>query len=119
MSKRILVVDDSSMMRKMITKLLTPPGHTVIGEAKSGQEAVDLYRELRPDLVTMDITMKGMDGITAAREILNFDANAQIIFLSNLDEDKYRSEVEKLGALGFVNKYKSIEILHLINSLEK
>jgi two-component system, chemotaxis family, chemotaxis protein CheY len=119
MNKRILVVDDSSMMRKMISKLLIPPGHTVIGEAKNGQEAVDLYQELHPDLVTMDITMKGMDGITAAREILNFDANAQIIFLSNLDEDKYRSEVEKLGALGFVNKYKSIEILHLIDSLEK
>ncbi|MEN8258241.1 MAG: response regulator [Thermodesulfobacteriota bacterium] len=115
MSKRILVVDDSSMMRKMISKILSPPGHIVIGEAKNGQESVDMYKELKPDLVTMDITMKGMDGITAAKEILSFDKDAQIIFLSNLNEAKYREDVEELGAVGFVNKHKSSEILDLID----
>ena len=115
MSKRILVVDDSSMMRKMITKILSPPGHIVVGEAKNGQEAVDMYKEIRPDLVTMDITMKGMDGVTAAKEILSFDKDAQIIFLSNLDEARYREDVESLGAVGFVNKHKSSEILDLID----
>ena len=59
MSKRILIVDDSSMMRKMISKLLGPPGHVVAGEAKSGEEAVELYKSLEPDIVTMDITMSG------------------------------------------------------------
>lgn len=117
MSKRILVVDDSSMMRKMIANILNPPGHIVIGQAKSGEEAVEMYRELQPDLVTMDITMRGMDGITAAREILNLDANAQIIFLSNLNEEKYKTEVEEMGAVGFVNKYKAAEILDLINKI--
>ena len=117
MSKRILVVDDSSMMRKMITKILQPPGHVVAGEAKNGLEAVALYKDLRPDLVTMDITMKGMDGLTAAKEILSFDKNAQIIFLSNLDEEKYRQDVKKLGAVGFVNKHKTGEILDLINGM--
>ncbi len=115
MNKRILVVDDSSMMRKMITKILSPPGHIVIGEAKNGQEAVDMYKELHPDLVTMDITMKGMDGFAAAKEIFKFDKDAQIIFLSNLDEAKYRHDVESLGAVGFVNKHKSDEILDLID----
>ena len=115
MSKRILVVDDSSMMRKMITKILNPPGHIVVGEAKNGQEAVDMYKELSPDLVTMDITMKGMDGFAAAKEIMSFDKDAQIIFLSNLDEDKYREDVESLGAVGFVNKHKSSEILDLMD----
>lgn len=117
MSKRILVVDDSSMMRKMISKILKPPGHIVAGEAKNGQEAVDMYKELRPDLVTMDITMKGMDGLTAAKEIFSFDENAHIIFLSNLDEEKYRQDVEQMGAVGFVNKHKTGKILDLINDM--
>ncbi len=114
MNKRILIVDDSSMMRKMISKLLGPPGHVVVGEAKSGEEAVELYKSLKPDIVTMDITMREMDGITAAKEILQFDGNANIIFLSNLDEDKYCEDIEKLGAVGFVNKHKSKDILDLI-----
>jgi two-component system chemotaxis response regulator CheY len=117
MSKRILVVDDSSMMRKMITNILNPPGHIVIGQAKSGEEAVAMYRELKPDLVTMDITMRGMDGLTAAKEIFSFDANAQIIFLSNLNEEKYKDEVREMGAVGFVNKYKAAEILDLIDGI--
>ncbi|MEN8139600.1 MAG: response regulator [Thermodesulfobacteriota bacterium] len=117
MGKRVLIVDDSSMMRKMVSSLLTPPGHVIVGEAKSGEEAVALYKELRPDLVTMDITMKGMDGVTAAKEIFAFDSEAQVIFLSNLNEEKYRDEVEKLGAVGFVNKHKREEILGVINDM--
>jgi len=117
MSKRILVVDDSSMMRKMITKILKPPGHIIVGEARNGQEAVEMYKELHPDLVTMDITMKGMDGFTAAKEILDFDQQAHVIFLSNLDEDKYRQDVERLGAVGFVNKHKTSDILGLIDEI--
>ena len=116
MGKRILVVDDSSMMRKMIEKLLVDSGHTIIGEAKNGAEAVELYKNLKPDLVTMDITMREMDGITAAKEILHHDDAAQIIFLSNLDEEKYGSDALQLGAVGYVNKRKSVEILDLINS---
>ena len=74
------------MMRKMISRLLTPPGHVIVGEAKNGLEAVDMYSELKPDIVTMDITMRGMDGVTAAKEILSKDQAARIIFLSNLDD---------------------------------
>jgi two-component system chemotaxis response regulator CheY len=116
MSKRILVVDDSSMMRKMIEKILTQSGHTIVGEAKNGAEAVEMYRSLKPDLVTMDITMREMDGFTAAKEILRLDDTAQIIFLSNLDEDKFGADAQQLGAVGYVNKRKSIEILDLIDN---
>lgn len=114
MSKRVLIVDDSSMMRKMITKLLQPPGHVVVGEAKNGIEAIELYKSLKPDIVTMDITMRDMDGLAAAKEILSYDNSAHIVFLSNLDENKYRDEVERLGALGFANKHKAKEILDII-----
>ncbi len=116
MSKRILVVDDSSMMRKMISKILQPGGHIIVGEAKNGTEAVELYKALKPDLVTMDITMRGMDGFTAATEILRFDDKAQIIFLSNLDEDKYGQDAQRLGAVGYVNKHKSRELLDIIEN---
>lgn len=114
MGRRVLIVDDSSIMRKMVRKTLESQSHTVVGEAKSGIEAIDMYRNLKPDLVTMDITMREMDGFTAAKEILNSDKNAKIIFLSNLDEDKYGEDARQLGALGYVNKHRSADILNLI-----
>ena len=119
MSMRILVVDDSSMMRKLLAKVLKPRGHLIVGEAKNGIEALELYKTLRPDLVTMDITMDGMDGLSAARGILCYDSAARILFLSNLDEEKYRGDVERLRAIGFIDKHKSEEVLKLIASLEQ
>jgi len=118
MGKRILIVDDSSIMRKMIKETLTSGGHTVIGEAKNGADAVALYQNLKPDLVTMDITMRGMDGMAAAKEILELDESARIIFFSNLDEEKYSQDVKDIGAKGYVNKHKAGEILDLIKTLE-
>ena len=115
MGKSILVVDDSSIMRKMVKKTLESAGHTVAGEAKNGREAVQMYESLTPDVVTMDITMREMDGFTAAKEILKSDNKAKIIFLSNLDEQKYKQDAESLGALGYVNKHNSKQILGLID----
>jgi two-component system chemotaxis response regulator CheY len=116
MSKRILIVDDSSMMRKMLTKVLvTKGGHTIVGEAKNGLEALELYKSLKPDLVTMDITMGEMDGLSAARLILDYDSDAHILFLSNLNKEKYGDDVESIGAIGFVNKHKAQDILDVIN----
>lgn len=114
MSKRILIVEDSTMMRRVIAKVLKEAGHEIVGEAGSGAEALELYPQLQPDLVTMDITMRGMDGITAAREIMQRYSDARILILSNLDEDKYRDEVDRIGAIGLVNKHKSEQILALI-----
>lgn len=116
MNKRILVVDDSAMMRKLITKMVEPGGHVVVGEAKNGLEAVQLYKSLKPDLVTMDITMRDMDGFAAAKEILRFDDAAQIIFLSNLDVDRYGQDAQRLGAVGYVNKHQSRELMDIINN---
>jgi two-component system chemotaxis response regulator CheY len=115
MGKTILVVDDSSIMRKMIKQTLIGAGHAVVGEAKSGDDAVVSYRDLKPELVTMDITMRGMDGIAAAKAILDFDAGAKIIMLSNLDEEKFSREAKQIGACGYINKHKTAEILELID----
>ena len=115
MGKRILIVDDSSIMRKMIRSTLENEGHKVVGEAKNGKDAVEMYKSLNPDLVTMDITMREMDGFAAAKEILNHDPDARIIFLSNLDEDKYSEDVKSIGAIGYVNKHNTKEILDFID----
>jgi len=114
MGKRILVVEDSTMMRRIIIKALKEAGHEIVGEGRCGQDALEMYQELKPDLVTMDITMRGMDGITAAREIMNFDDDARILILSNLDEKKYRDEANKIGAIGLVNKHMTDQVLKLV-----
>jgi two-component system chemotaxis response regulator CheY len=117
MSKRVLIVDDSSIMRKMVRKNLESGGHTILGEAKNGIEAIDLYRSLKPEVVTMDVTMRDMDGFTAAEKILAFDPNARIIFLSNLDKDKYSENAARLGSLGYIKKHNAKEMLALIESI--
>lgn len=119
MSKRILIVDDSSMMRKMLTKVLSGKGgHTIVGEAKNGLEALALYKTLKPDIITMDITMGDMDGLSAAKLILDYDSEAHILFLSNLDKDKYGDDVEGIGAIGFVNKHKAQDILDMLSAID-
>ena len=117
MGKKILIVDDSTIMRKMIGAALKEADHEVVGEAKDGDSAIELYKTIKPDLVTMDITMRGMDGFTAARRILEFDSQAQIIFLSNLNQAEYIEKARDLGAKGYMNKNSTVEILGLIEQL--
>jgi len=117
MHKQVLIVDDSSMMRKLITKTLCSTGCNIVGEASNGYEALELYKQLSPDLVTMDITMRGMDGFTAAQEILEYDRQAKILFLSNLDDEKYRDMAADIGGIGIAKKHHADEIKMLIGKL--
>ncbi len=119
MGKRILIVDDSSMMRKLIKRVLVNGGHQVIGEAKNGVEALDLYKQLSPDLVTMDITMAEMDGLTAAGAILAYDPNARILFLSNREGEKFRGQAAELSGIRLINKHKTEELLRAIETLPR
>ncbi len=119
MHKQVLIVDDSSMMRKLITKTLCSSGCNIIGEASNGFEALRLYKELSPDLVTMDITMRGMDGFTAAQEILQYDGQAKILFLSNLDDEKYKEMAADIGGIGMAKKHHTDEIKLLIDNIEE
>jgi len=114
MGKRIVVVDDSAIMRKMVRKLLETTEHQITGEAKSGKEAIEQYKTLAPDIVIMDVTMRDMNGFAAAREILSLDPDARIIFFTNLDKDQYAAQATDLGALGFVNKHNLEELLPLL-----
>lgn len=117
MPKRLLIVDDSSMMRKAVTRMVEEAGYLVAGEARNGQEAVELYRNLKPDAVTMDITMRDLDGIEAAKMILAHDPEARIVFFSNLDDEKIQDETIRIGALGFANKHKPPDLISLLNSV--
>lgn len=118
MGMRILVVDDSSIMRKMIRRTLQADGHEILGEAKSGFDAIEMYKALDPDLVTMDITMRGMDGLEAAKEILKYDASALIVFLSNLEKGTYKEDAMRLGAKSYLSKHDPEKIISLIRVLE-
>jgi two-component system chemotaxis response regulator CheY len=101
---RVLVADDAAFMRKMVSDALVSGGHEVIGEASNGVEAVSQFRELRPDAMTLDITMPEMDGIAALKEVLAFDPGAKVVMCSALGQESKVLESIKAGAKDFVVK---------------
>ncbi|MCU0588225.1 MAG: response regulator [Syntrophobacteraceae bacterium] len=117
MSKRVLVVDDSNLLRHRIVQCLTDAGHTVVGKARDGDEAIDLYRQLTPDVVTMDATMRGKDGITAAREILDMDPLARIVFYTLLDAPHLTAQIEKLAVMKLIRKGDEHDLLRTLDSM--
>jgi len=104
MSKTILIVDDSPIIRLMLGDLLKENGYDVIGEGCDGVEGVNKYRELKPDLVTMDITMPNKDGIEALTEILEMDSDAKVIMVTAIDQrDSLMSSIHE-GASDYIVK---------------
>ncbi len=101
---RILVVDDAAFMRMMIKNILTKFGYEVVGEAENGSIAAQMYAELKPDLVTMDITMPEMDGIEAVKSIRSIDPNAVIIMVSAMGQQAMVMEAIQAGAKDFIVK---------------
>ena len=104
MGKRVLIVDDAAFMRMMIKDLLTKNGYDVVGEAENGQVAVEKYRDLKPDLVTMDITMPEMDGIAAVKEIKSQDPAARVIMCSAMGQQAMVIDAIQAGAKDFIVK---------------
>lgn len=104
MGKKIMVVDDAAIMRVMLKQLLTKNGYEVVAEATSGADAVAKYPMVKPDLVTMDITMPDMDGIAAVQEILKIDPAAKIVMCSAMGTiDKVKAAI-MAGAKTFLVK---------------
>ncbi len=101
---RVLIVDDAAFMRMMLKDILTKNGLQVVGEAVNGSEAVDKYKELQPDVVTMDITMPEKDGITAVKEIRAMYPQARIIMCSAMGQQPMVLEAIQAGAKDFVVK---------------
>jgi len=101
---KILVVDDAKFMRMTLTNILQKANHEVVGEGKNGVEAVELYRVLQPDLVTLDITMPIMNGLEAVRIIKKEYPEAKIIICSALGQQKMVVEAIESGAVDFIVK---------------
>jgi two-component system chemotaxis response regulator CheY len=104
MTARIMLVDDTAFMRRMLRDILTKEGFEVAAEAANGREAVEAYRKAHPDLVIMDITMPEMDGIAAVREIIAGDAAARIVMCSALGQQELIIEALEAGGRDFVVK---------------
>lgn len=104
MGKTVLVCDDAIFMRAMIGDILRQAGFEVVGEAETGVQAVEKYRELKPDLVTMDIVMPDMGGIDAVRAIIAEYPNAQILMCSAMGQQALVVEAVQAGARDFVVK---------------
>ncbi len=104
MSGTVLVCDDALFMRTMVKDILGQAGFTVVGEAENGQQAVEQYTKLRPDLVTMDIIMPEMGGIEAVKKIMEVDAQARILMCSAMGQQALVLEAIQAGAKDFVVK---------------
>lgn len=96
-------MDDARVMRMILRVMFEKAGHEIVGEATNGVEAVQLYSELKPDLVTLDIQMADGDGLTSLQQIMRLDPEARVIVVSALHCEK-ESEARSLGAAGYLHK---------------
>ncbi|MFO7259610.1 MAG: response regulator [bacterium] len=104
MQRTVLICDDAIFMRTVLGDILREAGFDVVGEAETGREAVEKYRELHPDLVTMDIVMPDMGGIEAVREIIKEDPQARIVMCSAMGQQALVIEAIQAGARDFIVK---------------
>jgi len=104
MANSVLIVDDAAFMRMMIKDILVKNGYNVVGEAENGEVAIEKYKELTPDLVTMDITMPEMDGIQALKEIKQINPSATVIMCSAMGQQSMVIDAIQAGAKDFVVK---------------
>ena len=101
---KVLIVDDSLIIRKKVSKILENLGHEVAFDATNGQEAIDAYVKYKPDLVSMDITMPDMDGITAVKHIIKEDKEAKIIMVTSHGQEDMVIKSIQAGAVGYILK---------------
>lgn len=101
---KILITDDAAFMRMMLKDILQKNGYEIAGEATNGNESVSLYEQTKPDLVTMDITMPGCDGISALKQIMAKDPNAKVLMCSAMGQQSMVIESIQAGAKDFIVK---------------
>lgn len=115
---KIMIVDDAAFMRITIKNMLKKSDHEVVGEAENGKLAVERFKLLNPDIITMDITMPEMDGLSALKEILSIDPSAKVIMVSAMGQEAMVREAVMSGAKGFIVKpFKEEGIISAIDRL--
>lgn len=117
MSKRIMVVDDSRIVQLQLQKILSDTDYQVVACCQNGEDALEMYDKITPDLVTMDILMPGMDGLEAARLLLQAHPDARVLMVSSLAYDDTINEANDIGAKGFV--YKPFDRDQILQSMQK
>ena len=116
--KRILIVDDAAFMRLSLKNMLESNGFTVIGEATNGAEGIQMYQDLLPDIVTMDITMPEMDGLAALKVIRSRYPDSKVIMVSAMGQESFVREAIVLGAKSFIVKpFKEEHVVKLLNQI--
>jgi two-component system chemotaxis response regulator CheY len=115
---RVLVCDDSAFMRMMLKRVLVDNGHEVVGEAGNGMEAIQMYRQHKPDLITMDITMPKMDGIQAVKHIYEENPLVRIIMVTALGQKAIITDALKAGASDFIVKpFDNVQVVETIKKV--
>ncbi|MDR3561214.1 MAG: response regulator [Negativicutes bacterium] len=115
---RILICDDSSFMRMMLKRILTGKGHEVVGEAGNGNQALALYKELKPDVTTMDITMPELDGLGALKLIRAEDKTAKVVMVSAIGQKEIMTEAIRSGASDFLVKpFEEEQVIMVVNKI--
>lgn len=117
MSKKILIVDDATFMRIKLRDILEKNGYEVVGEAENGIQAVDKFKELKPDVVTLDITMPEMDGIEALKQIKEIDADSKVLMCSAMGQQSMVMDAIRAGALDFI--VKPFDTERVVKALDK
>lgn len=117
---KILIVDDSKMSRKMLRNVLEGIGHDIVAEAGNGQEGVELYKQFKPDAVTMDITMPQMDGLSCLKEIKELDPDARVVMVTAAGQSSKLMDALKLGAKEFICKpYEPEQVINALKEVLK
>ncbi len=118
MNKKVLIVDDSNIMRDLLKKALIRIGCTVCGDARNGREGIEMFKTLQPDIVFMDISMPVMDGVEAIKGLKELEPDAVIIVLSAVGDEQTVESIKELGVLAFLKKpFNDKSILDAISSV--
>lgn len=118
MSLKVLIVDDSLVIRDLLRRTLEKLGYTVCGEARDGREGIEMFKTFAPDVVFMDISMPIIDGLEATESIINFNPNAKIIILSSTGDEETILKAKNLGVSGFLKKpFDDSDIKNVISSI--
>ncbi len=118
---KIMIADDSKFMRKMLTDILTAEGHQIIGESENARETIELYKKLKPDLVTLDIIMplvEGIETLSALKAIIEENPQAKVVMVSALGQEDVVEECIRTGAKAFIVKpFRSSNVAEVVNDV--
>ncbi|ABE51354.1 response regulator [Methanococcoides burtonii] len=115
---KVLIVDDTAFMRKLLKNILFGAGYDIAGEAENGKQAVEMYKALNPDVVTMDVVMPEMNGIDALKNIKTINKEAKVVMCTAIGQEKIVKTALKLGAKGYIIKpFQAPKVVEEINKV--